>query len=155
MRKLVAVFPDQETGLQAARRLVAADIADYSLLQLGEDFEQQIRQNIFIRPVESRLILGGAALGALLLGLLFYSLGTSGDYGSLIARLLPAQTAAPLLLGMGAGLAGGGLLGGLYGLSLPLGDHYEGQWLMVLYCTAPHARLARDLMTHASGVLLN
>jgi len=133
VQKIVAIFKNQEQALQAGEHLAGNDLVDYRLLQLGIDYEQQLRQEIFFRHHEPRIIVLGAITGAIAGSLFFYFLNFS-QFAVLLGRLNASGLAAVLFTGIGSGLALGALLAALYCLFKPLPGNYKDCWMLVLYC---------------------
>ena len=133
MKKTVTLFNDYDHAHKAAQILLNHQIADYTLTELSADYEQQIRQEIFLSRRESVITIIGSITGAILLGFLFYWLVQNHSYGYLYARFLAGTIRAATFTGVGIGFALGWLLSGIYALSMPLHHNHTGKWLMVLY----------------------
>lgn len=154
MKKTVAIFSDYDQALKASNVLLSHNIADYTLTELSSDFEQQLRQEIFLSHREARTTFWGALIGSLLLGLLFYWLVQNHGFGYLYARLLAGTVRAATFIGSGIGFAVGGLLAGLYALSRPLGRDFSGHWVMVLYTDGlEQFHTAREILDNTKAVL--
>jgi len=152
MIKVVAVFPKYSAVEETGRKLVDNDLADYSLMELGLDYEKQLRQEIFIRSKEINLMILGAAVGMLGIGLVFYLLSLPHNLGILLGRLLAGGLPVVILTGAGIGLAAGGLLAGIYCLSLPFVENYSGYWLISLFCQETKKEKALKIIKEHGGI---
>lgn len=135
MKKIVAVFADYQNALKASNELVSMNISDYSLAKLSEDYEQQIRQEVFLRSKEAASIMLGGLVGALLMGLLFYWMTQNNDLGILYGRFLAGGLPSTLFAGTGIGLALGSLLTGIYSIPSPFHFLQTQQDIGCLYYT--------------------
>lgn len=152
MDKIVALFAEYETAQAASHELVKENMADYRLFQLGADYEQQIRQEVFLGSREIRTTILGMALGALAGAVLFYYLAYSGSLAILLGRFMSAGRPAAVVAGTLIGLALGGLLAGAYSLSRTLSGNHSGHWLLVLYCDQlGQEKTARSIIESRGG----
>ncbi len=140
MRKVVAFFQNKDDAFRAGEALTLEDLADYSLTELSLDYEQQIRQEVFLRPKELNYIVIGVLLGMIIFGTLFYLLSVQSNLGILLARWMAGGLPAAAFTGAGIGLALGGLLAGVYSLSLPLNRDYTGYWMVTLFTLGPNQK---------------
>ena len=138
MRKIVVFFQNKDDAYRAGEALTTENLADYSLTELSNDYEQQIRQEVFLRPKERNFIVIGALLGSIVLGTLFYLFSSEGSFGILMARWMAGGQPAAVFTGAGIGFAFGALLAGLYALSLPLEKDFTGYWMVSLYTGGPN-----------------
>ncbi|MDW7674034.1 MAG: hypothetical protein SCK28_05805 [Bacillota bacterium] len=154
MRKIVAVFEKHTQAIRASKGLTSKDLADYSLIELSPDYEQQVRQEVFLTHREIVYITSGALIGALIMGGLFFWLSWFNNVGILMARFLAGGLPSSIFTGIGIGVSLGGLLAGSYALSQPFERNMTNQWLLVLYCRGPNEqRIAMEMLKKYSGFI--
>ncbi|MDW7683830.1 MAG: hypothetical protein SCK29_06890 [Bacillota bacterium] len=155
MKKTVCIFSDYSQAKDISDQLLNHDIADFTLAELSADYEQQIRQVIFVSHHEAVYTLFGAVVGAILFGTLFYWAVQNHSFGYLYARLLAGTIRAAVFTGAGLGIAIGGLLSGVYSLSMPLPQNFTGNYLMILYTDGlEQFHNAREILRDGNALFL-
>ena len=146
MAKLITFLENGEAVAAVTGELAQAGPADYQIICLTDNYEYDIRQEVFLFKYEALfialsalvgLIVGGAAMYAYSLGLLNFPV---------FAPFLAGGTPAAVFVGAGVGSALGALLGGLWGLSRPLDNSFSQLIMLVLYCRSDLKARAIDIV---------
>lgn len=154
MKKVVALLSPESDFVTLDRELTGRDIADSRVIKVADDYEEQIRQEIFLMSREGRTIILGAAIGALAGLLLFAWLLGNHSLGQVLSPLLANTIYSSLFTGAGTGLAAGALFSGLYALSRPLQGNFAGHMMLVIYCEPERRREAVNLLRQYRATLL-
>lgn len=156
MIKRVVFVIDDETIVNKLRKdLLDHNMADFRFVPLGEEYEQVIRQEIFLSSWEWKVTVIGCLVGSIIGAVIFTPLALSSEYAFLLGRVMATGLYAATFLGAGIGLALGGLLAGLYALSKSLPADYNGHWLLVLFCHEKgQIDLARKIVDREQGITI-
>ncbi|MCF8012131.1 MAG: hypothetical protein K9L17_12980 [Clostridiales bacterium] len=154
MKKIVALLPEQEAFNKIDTELTEKDITNFRSIKVSDEYEEQVRQEIFLTAREGRITISSALAGALLGLILIAFLLSNNNLGQVLTPLLANTIYSTLFTGAGVGLAAGGLLGGLYALSRSLPREFTGYTMLVAYCTFKEAGEAKKVLKKYNGIFL-
>ncbi|KJS11888.1 MAG: hypothetical protein VR67_12010 [Peptococcaceae bacterium BRH_c8a] len=154
MAKIVALLPEDVDVSAVDRQLQARDISNYRVVDVADDYEQQIRQEVFLTRHEKRVTIIGTLAGALAGALLVAWLLQNHPYGLVAGPLLANTIYSSLFAGTGIGLAFGALWAGAYAISRPLPEGLLGQQMLIIFCDPAQLREARNIISRYNAINL-
>lgn len=154
MAKLIGLMKSEDAIAEATSELSRAGLADYQIINLSDDYEHEIRQEVFLFRYEAYLIIVGALIGAILGGAAAHSYSMGVINFSVLAPFLAGGSPAAVFVGAGVGSALGVVLGALWGFSEPLDRDYSQEIMLVLYCRSDQKARAIQIVNSHGGVFI-
>ncbi len=148
IKRMVCVLDNEIKVNNIRQNLLDHNMADFRIVQLGDEYEQAVRQEIFLTFWEYKVTIMGGLMGSIIGAILLTVLALSSEYAFLLGRVMASGLYSATFVGAGIGFALGGLLAGLYAFSKSLPGNYNGYWLLVLFC---HEKGQKDL----AGKIIN
>ncbi len=146
MAKIVALLPGDDIINTVDKQLQSQNISNYRFVDVSDDYEQQIRQEVFLTKHEKHVTIIGALIGAIAGALLVAWFLQNNPYGLIISPLLANTIYSSLFIGIGMGFAFGALWAGTYAISKPLPKGLLGYKMLIIFCDPVQMRDARNII---------